>query len=1033
MYTLHGTWIPEDTDQFMQTGAFSLWVETVSTQKVPPGYHVKYLSSNQLETLLISDLGVTDTWNHSVRHRIGTCYVLLPSINGQPLPSPEPTRRLAITLPQDAEVTLSTQTVSAYRLPDVLKNLDDLYFLASYVRDELVLGKDLRFWMHYSQTLKRVLQRDQYIPALKYQSVPKKPRSRRAATCAIHPGWEIISQDYETQLEHALEQMPPACVSAAETAHEQFYDKEGLLRHFSECVLTDLLLQISIPASFQRKISDSLLDDCLHPDKVTPSGSSAALQRYQQWQGWRQALTMTHGQGFQLCLQLLEGASQHALWTIRFLAVSQQDLSLKLDLGDYWLMDARTKKNLQASFGPDFEQHLMQQLGYAARMYPKLWQGLETNQPVGLTLPLEEAFAFLQEHAWVLEDAGFKVIVPAWWTAEGRRRARLRIKASGRKVASGPAAAGSGYFSLDAVVKYRFELAIGDQTVTEQEWRQLVNAKSPLVQFRGQWVELEPDKMEQLLEFWQTHGQDDAEMPLGELLRKAAAAEDDVDVSHDSVLADMLAKLHDPSRFQPIADPPGINGVLRDYQKRGVAWIQYLEELGLNGCLADDMGLGKTLQVITRLVTAPAQGPTLLIAPTTVLGNWQKEIETFAPQLKTILHHGSDRAQKVKSFQALSQTQDMVITSFNLARRDAKLLQSVDWERVVIDEAQNIKNPKTAQTKAILKLKARHRLALTGTPVENRLLDLWSLFHFLNPGYLDTQARFRRQFELPIQRNNDLTQSALLKKLVQPFILRRVKTDKAIIKDLPDKVEHKLYCNLTKEQASLYQAVVEDVEAVIHSAEGIQRKGLILATLMKLKQICNHPRQFLQDGSAFTPERSHKLKRLIEMLEEVIAADESLLIFTQFTEIGAALERHLRASYLTYYLHGGISRHRREQMISAFQNPDSEPAVFILSLKAGGVGINLTRANHVFHFDRWWNPAVEDQATDRAFRIGQTRNVFVHKFVTLGTLEERIDRMIEDKKQVAGAIIGADESWLTELDNDSFKRLIALQRTAVME
>jgi SNF2 family DNA or RNA helicase len=300
---------------------------------------------------------------------------------------------------------------------------------------------------------------------------------------------------------------------------------------------------------------------------------------------------------------------------------------------------------------------------------------------------------------------------------------------------------------------------------------------------------------------------------------------------------------------------------------------------------------------------------------------------------------------------------------------------------------------------------------------------------------LGNQAQFRRNFELPIQKNNDVRQSTTLKKLVEPFILRRVKTDQSIIKDLPDKVEQKLYCNLTKEQASLYEAVVKDVEAKINKLEGIQRKGLILATLTKLKQVCNHPMQFLQDGSDFTPERSHKLTRLSEMVQEAIEEGESMLIFTQFTELGQALEKYLKHTchYNTYYLSGSTSRKKREQMITEFQAPETEPAVFVLSLKAGGVGITLTKANHVFHFDRWWNPSVEDQATDRAFRIGQKKNVFVHKFVAMGTLEERIDEMIEDKKKLAGSIVGADESWLTELDNNAFKKLIALNKSAILE
>ena len=417
-----------------------------------------------------------------------------------------------------------------------------------------------------------------------------------------------------------------------------------------------------------------------------------------------------------------------------------------------------------------------------------------------------------------------------------------------------------------------------------------------------------------------------------------------------------------------------------------------------------------------------------------MVGNWQKEIEKFAPHLKVIVHHGSGRIQDEEEFKNISINSDVLITSFALARKDGKLLEGINWHRIVLDEAQNIKNPKAAQTKAILKLSAKHRLALTGTPVENRLLDLWSIFNFLNPGYLGKEAQFHKNFEMPIQKENNHVQSIVLKKLVQPFILRRVKTDKDIIKDLPDKVEHKQYCNLTKEQASLYEAIVQDVMEKLENVEGIKRKGLMLSTLMKLKQICNHPRQFLQDRSEFTPERSQKLERLGEMSEEVISEGDSLLIFTQFTEIGEALQYYFKQSfhYNCYYLSGGTPRQKRERMIREFQESETEPSVFILSLKAGGVGITLTKANHVFHFDRWWNPAVEDQATDRAFRIGQKKNVFVHKFIALGTLEERIDQMIEDKKKVASAIVGSDESWLTELDNESFKKLIILNKQMVV-
>ena len=565
-----------------------------------------------------------------------------------------------------------------------------------------------------------------------------------------------------------------------------------------------------------------------------------------------------------------------------------------------------------------------------------------------------------------------------------------------------------------------------------------MDAKAPLIHFRGQWMELDRDKIQEMLTFIKQQNTEVPELSVPELLRKLAEEADSFELDvHDS-LARMLAKLSDNSRLELIDNPEKLNAQLRDYQKRGVAWLRYLESLGLNGCLADDMGLGKTMQVISVLVLEREQtrpGPTLLIAPTSVIGNWQKEIERFAPHLTTLIHHGSAREQAIDAFKQLCSQHDLLITSYTLARKDSKLLAALRWRRVVLDEAQNIKNPKAAQTKAILKLNADSRLALTGTPVENRLMDLWSIFNFLNPGYLGKQAQFRKTYELPVQRDNDPVQSAVLKKLIQPFILRRLKTDKAIIKDLPDKIDNKIYCNLSKEQASLYEVVVQDVVAQLDAAEGIQRQGLMLSTLMKLKQICNHPMQFLQDGSAFTPERSHKLERISEMLEEAMSEGDSVLVFTQFTEIGEHLERYLAQEkhYKTHYLHGGTPRAKREQMISDFQDPETGPAVFILSLKAGGVGITLTQANHVFHFDRWWNPAVENQATDRAFRIGQKKNVFVHKFVTLGTLEERIDQMIADKQKMADSIVGNDESWLTRLDNQAFKELIALNKHSIME
>jgi SNF2 family DNA or RNA helicase len=1066
MKILHGTWIPEAEDSFIQAGAFYLWVETAERKKFrkKSQRHPCQLIPVDLAALLTSELGIKANYR-PLEDLIEPRYFLLPTVNDQPLPSMELSRYLEAELPESFEFqywqvdcypTLAAAKTSTYGhapVNSVVSLLNDLHFIAQHNLSEIQLGSDLLFWFHFTQALKRIIFNDQYIPALKYRPLepPKTTKSQRQSTAAktskfeIYPGWEFIGEEYATALAEYVDYMPLICTAGFATPSEtpEFYDRTSLLRHFAECLLTDILTHTYQTKAFEKTIAGSILDNCLNP---IPWPQSIGLEQYQQWQAWRDRIVRSQiERPFHLYFQLHDPDQPDAAWQLQFQVAPKQDPSLKLSLDDYWRRRPQQQKKIKQQLGKDFEQHLLLNLGYAARIYPALWQGLETDQPIGIRLTLDAAFNFLKESAWVLENAGYKVIVPAWWTPQGRQRAKVRLKAKGKSLSGGEDKS-KRYFSLETLVEYQYELAIGSAPVTEQEWQQLVNAKTPLVQFRGQWIELDQDKMQQMLAFWKTHQQENPELSLLEFLKLTASGDDDeleVACDHQDALATMLAKLGNKQQFQPIEDPATFQGKLRKYQQRGVAWMQYLEQLGLNGCLADDMGLGKTVQVIARLLQerefAESHGqrlpPTLLIAPTSVIGNWFHEIHKFAPQIKAIVHHGTDRAQVTKTFKKACRDHDIIITSFALARKDAKLFNEIQWHRIVLDEAQNIKNPKAALTKAILKFSAPHRLALTGTPIENRLLDLWSIFNFLNPGYLGTQAQFRRSFELPIQKNNNPRSATTLKKLVEPFILRRVKTDQSIIKDLPDKVEQKLFCNLTKEQASLYEAVVKDVETQLQAVEGIQRKGLILATLTKLKQVCNHPMQFLQDGSEFTAARSHKLTRLTEMVEEAMAEGDSLLVFTQFTELGAALAKYLRQSchYNTYYLHGGTARKQREAMITEFQNPETEPSVFVLSLKAGGVGITLTKANHVFHFDRWWNPSVEDQATDRAFRIGQKKNVFVHKFVAIGTLEERIDEMIEDKKKLAGSVVGADESWLTELDNDAFRKLISLNQTAIME
>jgi SNF2 family DNA or RNA helicase len=531
-------------------------------------------------------------------------------------------------------------------------------------------------------------------------------------------------------------------------------------------------------------------------------------------------------------------------------------------------------------------------------------------------------------------------------------------------------------------------------------------------------------------------------MAAGDALLAGLRGEDDlpvVQVDADGWLGDLLSGQAD-RRLAPVATPGSFTGSLRPYQERGLAWMAFLSSIGLGGILADSMGLGKTIQLLALLAYeqesaagSVSNNPTLLVCPMSLVGNWEQEAAKFTPQLRVHVHHGTGRKSGEELASALDAA-DLVITTYAIATRDREELARVHWARVVCDEAQNIKNSAARQAQAVRALPADARIALTGTPVENRLAELWSIMEFTNPGLLGSAEKFRSGYAVPIERHADEEAAARLRRLTGPFILRRLKTDSAIISDLPDKLEMKVWCNLTAEQASLYQATVTDMLARIEAAEeGIQRRGLVLATMAKLKQVCNHPAHLLGDGSRL-PGRSGKLARLEEICDEIVAEGDKALCFTQYAEFGSMLQPYLaaRLGCPVLYLHGGTPKRKRDALVAQFTS-ETEPALFLLSLKAGGTGLNLTAANHVIHIDRWWNPAVEDQATDRAFRIGQRRDVQVRKFVCVGTLEERIDQMIEEKKALADRVVGTGESWLAGISVADLRKVISLSPEAVSE
>jgi SNF2 family DNA or RNA helicase len=679
------------------------------------------------------------------------------------------------------------------------------------------------------------------------------------------------------------------------------------------------------------------------------------------------------------------------------------------------------------------QELLLHDLGKASRLFPDLDTALRERRPAELQLDTEGAYRFLTS-ASALDQAGFGVLLPSWW--QQPRELGLTLTTASRGTAG--VVAKHTEAGLQALVDYRWDLAIGDQQLTEAELLALAKAKVPLVRVRGQWVHVDRKRLAAGLAFLERAGS--GQMPASEILLHAAHPDGEqvpmpiIAVSDRGWLGELLSGTVD-EQLEPVEPPAGFTATLRPYQRRGLAWLAFLDRLGLGACLADDMGLGKTVQLLALEALARSERtrpPTLLVCPMTLVGTWQREAARFAPMLSVHIHHGADRLTGDDLVVAANE-HDLLITTYALAAKDSEPLGEVRWDRVVLDEAQNIKNSASRQSQAVRQLPARHRVALTGTPVENRLAELWSIMDFVNPGVLGTVNSFRARFSVPVERDGDQEAAARLRKLTGPFVLRRLKTDPRIIDDLPDKFEMKQLCTLTAEQASLYQAVVDDMLARIEDSDGMERRGLVLATMSKLKQVCNHPAQLLSDGSRIGG-RSGKLSRLEEILTGALADGDKVLCFTQFASFASMLVPYLSARFdqEVLFLHGGTSKGARDQAVQRFQSADG-PSIFLLSLKAGGTGLTLTAANQVVHLDRWWNPAVEDQATDRAFRIGQRRDVQVRKFVCIGTLEEKIDKMIEEKKALAQLVVGAGENWLTELSTGQLRELVTLSAEAVID
>lgn len=652
------------------------------------------------------------------------------------------------------------------------------------------------------------------------------------------------------------------------------------------------------------------------------------------------------------------------------------------------------------------EERILADLPHLGRLFPPLGALRDEQNPTYLHLDEAQVIDFLQHGAPALRAAGFLVQIEKGLLRTEQPTVAMHLRPKGQE-----------RLGLHQLIEVDWEIALGGIPVSLAELEALAEAQSALFKLGDRWVQVDKKAVAKVLKRIKPHKE---RIALGEAVRLVDQVES---ATAEGWVKEMLDRLKEPAKIEPLPAPEGLNGTLRAYQQRGFEWLAFLRRYGLGACLADDMGLGKTIQLITLMLwerqTLGVTAPNLLVCPVSLVGNWQRELARFAPSLRVMLHHG-DRRLESDAFVAAAMAHDVVITTYSLIARDESEIAAVEWNGVVADEAQALKNPGTQHAGALSRINSGYRIALTGTPLENQVFDVWALFQFLNPGLLGTKSEFRELW------NKDKQALEKVRRQIRPFILRRVKSDPSVAGELPPKIENKVTTTMTKEQAALYDATARRMLDSVHWLDGFDRVRMILSGLTRLKLICNHPSALLNDGAPLEG-RSGKLDRLTEMLEEVVAEGDRALIFTQFPGFGRRLVDYWteRLGQPVLFLDGSIPRPERERLIARFQA--GEAPLFLLSLKAAGVGLNLTAANHVFHFDRWWNPAIEEQATDRAYRIGQTRQVMVHKLMTAGTLEEKIDTILNDKRSLAEEVVATGDSWVSRLSTTELRSLINLE------
>jgi SNF2 family DNA or RNA helicase len=1068
MSIIHGSWILQsDGDcgflpkgsRSERTSRFFVWGETwrslvtvESADTAAVSLHPFALDRQELLSLLTShnlpwDKFVSEAVNPSQRwtkqeialpsQKVGKSKSLQPFFSGNLIQEEDTSKALLHTWQVEGFWLTTTEAINFFQeLPIKLLQANLPY-----------LGTDLRFWFHLYRWSLDLIARKKFVPGIIQQADEQ-----------VISIWQPLldSTVDRTRLAKFSQLMPPACL-AYQFGEQKIQPQELILEFLGQIIDLQLRDWVDEPASLTKTVTIQPWLRSLSTSSSLLKIDNKQIQRLENaLYNWTLPLqeylvnetNKNLGQNqYQTCFVLrppieLETDGEQGNWQLQYYLQALDELEFIIDAATIWQQKTESL-SLKGRIIEKPQETLLKGLGLATRIYTPIADSLQQSTPTYCELNPIQVYEFIRSIAWQLQDRGLGVILPPG-LAIGESEQRLGIKITAEVTQSKKER-----LNLQSLLKYNLEIAVGEHTVSKGEFERLLAQKSPIVEVNGQWLALQPADVK-AAQAVLNKSNEQIDLSVEDALRLATGDTKTlvklpvVSFKATGVLEELINNLTENKSIEPIEKPEGFVGQLRPYQARGVGWLAFLEKWSLGACLADDMGLGKTPQLIAFLLNLKEQNeinkPTLVVCPTSVLNNWEREVKKFAPTLSTLIHHGDKRSQG-KTFVKEVKNKDLVITSYSLVYRDLKSLQAIDWEGVVLDEAQNIKNPSAKQSQAVRELKTGFRIALTGTPVENRLAELWSILDFLNPNFLGNRTFFQKRFAIPIEKYGDRDSLKILRSLVQPFILRRLKTDKEIIQDLPEKQEMNVFCGLSGEQAELYQQLVDESLTKIEEAEGIKRKGLILTLILRLKQLCNHPELIeskekkVRVTAANFGNRSGKLLRLEEMLEEIIEEGDRALIFTQFSEWGKMLKPYLeqKLGEEILFLYGATRRQQRQEMIDLFQNNPNGPQIFILSLKAGGTGLNLTRANHVFHIDRWWNPAVENQATDRAFRIGQKRNVQVHKFVCTGTLEERINDIIESKKELAEQTVGAGEQWLTELDTNQLRNLLLLDRDAIID